>query len=33
MILDAMLALSLPLIAFGVLASVYGILAYLFNWE
>lgn len=33
MILDALLALSLPLIAFGVLAGVYGILAYLFNWE
>jgi hypothetical protein len=33
MFYDAMLALSLPLIAFGVLASVYGILAYLFNWE
>lgn len=33
MILDALLAISLPLIAFGVLASLYGILAYLFNWE
>jgi len=32
-ILDALLALSLPLIGFGILASVYGILAYLFNWE
>ena len=33
MFYDAMLALSLPLIGFGILASVYGILAYLFNWE
>jgi len=32
-ILDAMLAFSLPLIGFGALAGVYGILAYLFNWE
>jgi hypothetical protein len=23
----------LPLLGFGILASVYGILAYLFNWE
>jgi len=32
-ILDAMLAISLPLIGFGVLAGLYGILAYIFNWE
>jgi hypothetical protein len=33
MFYDAMLAISLPLIGFGVLAGVYGILAFLFNWE
>lgn len=33
MFYDAMLAISLPLIAFGILAGAYGILAFLFNWE
>lgn len=33
MLYDALFAISLPLIGFGVLAAVYGILAYIFNWE
>lgn len=30
---DAMLAISLPLMGVGILASIYGILAFIFNWE
>lgn len=33
MLYNAMLAISLPLIGFGVLAGIYGILAFIFNWE
>ena len=33
MFYDALLAFSLPLIGFGILVGVYGILAFLFNWE